>query len=113
MGKSARWVIAVGATRDPEGMELASYSSVGTAGIDESGPDVVAWGASAVDPSVVGTSFAAPRVASLCLVLYTAMLQLQTAISTFERGNPIEGIRLAGIGLVDSPFGAGGPRSVA
>jgi hypothetical protein len=58
---SPRWAVGVGAC-NAEGTAVMPYSSRGTKDYPETWPDLVAPGTSEVDPSQVGTSFAAPRV---------------------------------------------------
>lgn len=93
-------VLSVGATEDEGGTTLADYSSRGIPSDPESGPDVVAWGASALDTRVRGTSFAAPRVSRCALVCAAAMLQLRTAY-LIASGQPVEGVPLVGMGIID------------
>lgn len=102
------WVLAVGATADPEGRELAPYSSRGVPGSPESGPDLVAYGESTYRESTLeprpspGTSFAAPAVTGLALIAAAAALQLRHCWPGAR--DPSEGIRLVGIGFVDKEF---------
>lgn len=94
-------VLAVGATTDESGNELAPYSSTGTPDQSGSGPDLVACGNSAVDPSVQGTSFAAPRVTFMACLITAALLQLRHALQVCA-GRDVEGIRLVGPGMLDA-----------
>jgi Subtilase family len=99
----APWVVAVGATTAEDGDTLARYSSVGYAGLPDTGPDIVAWGSSTVDQRVRGTSFAAPHAALQVLVFAAAF---ETLRHCYERlaGQSVFGIPLMGVGLVDSDF---------
>ena len=106
----APWVLAVGATADSEGSQRADYSSVGTPGAADSGPDLVAWGASRLQETKVGTSFAAPRVAGMSLALHVMTSELRQAMARINDAAQSGGIRLAGVGIIDSPL-TGGPRS--
>lgn len=96
------WVLAVGATEDDAGRRLAPSSSRGVADRPGSGPDLVAYGASALDASMTGTSFAAPRVTFLALLVAAALLQLRRAWPGAAPSN--EGVRLVGAGILDSGF---------
>lgn len=97
------WVFSVGGTADSEGTELAVRSSRGTADDTASGPDVVAYGASMLDESKTGTSFAAPRVARLGLVAAAAVLQLRR-VWLRAIGKSAPGVQLVGCGFVDCGF---------
>jgi len=99
-----QWVVAVGATTAAEGDALAHYSSVGYPALPDSGPDFVAWGSSAVDPTVRGTSFASPRAAQQVLFLAAAVGMLAHSVER-HRGAASSGVHLVGCGLVDSDFG--------
>lgn len=96
------WVIAVGATDTSEGGNLASYSSVGTPDNPESGPMVVAYGQSGIsaDPRDQGTSFAAPRVASILAYMAQYCLTLRHFVQK-DKGGYVEGIPIVGIGYID------------
>ena len=97
----APWVLSVGATSDPEGLHLADYSSRGSPGNPESGPDLVAWGSSALDTKMVGTSFAAPKVSVFAMICTAAILQLRHAVQVVNKED-VEGVRLVGCGFVDN-----------
>lgn len=97
----APWVLSVGATSDPDGLHLADYSSRGSPGNPESGPDLVAWGSSSLDIEMVGTSFAAPRVSVFAMICTAAILQLRHAVQVVHQKD-IQGIRLVGCGFVDN-----------
>ena len=99
----APWVVAVGATSDRAGTELARYSSVGTPGINESGPDVVAWGASRVDEATVGTSFAAPRVAQIVSFFAAAIFMIRHYMDQLA-GEKVGGVPLTGLAVIDSDY---------
>jgi hypothetical protein len=107
------WVVAVGATDSEDGGALLSRSSRGLPDQPGTGPDVVAYGASALNPSVRGTSFAAPRVAC-CAVLATAALLFLRHLAQRTAGGPVEGIRLLGMCCADRfgspPWYVGPPR---
>jgi hypothetical protein len=94
------WVLAVGATGDPAGTTLANYSARGITGIADSGPDVVAYGASVFDPNKLGTSFAAPRVSGGAVLCAAIIEQLRFQIER-QRGAQVHGIPLVGWALVD------------
>lgn len=96
----APWVLAVGATADEAGNQLADYSSVGIPSIPDSGPDVVSFGESELDHKVVGTSFAAPRVARSAAILASAMLTLRHFVQR-SAGQPLEGIPAVGVAYID------------
>jgi hypothetical protein len=93
----APWVLAVGATDDEEGTKIAAYSGRGPAG---EGPELVAWGASALDHAKVGTSFAAPRALREALVLAAWLHTLRHAAAML-RGQPPSGIPLVGAAMID------------
>lgn len=93
------WVLAVGATRDEGGLERLPRSSVGRAEDPASGPDVMAWGASRLNLSKLGTSFAAPRVSSIARLCVAAVLQL---LHLHQRSvGEAEGVRVVGLAVVD------------
>ncbi len=94
------WVLAVGASDDEAGTRLADYSSRGVPGDPTSGPDLVAYGRSAVPNYPEGTSFAAPRVTGLALICAAALLQLRHA-SRAHLGLD-EGIPVVGAGMIDT-----------
>ena len=87
----AEWVLPVGATEDEAGLRIASYSGRGA-----EGPQLVAWGASGLDESVIGTSFAAPRVTREALVLAACLHTLVHAVG-LQRGDEVRGIPLVGL----------------
>jgi hypothetical protein len=96
----APWVIAVGATADPLGRQLADYSSVGEPS-RPSGPHVVAYGVSDVDPHPIGTSFAAPRVSGALAVFASMLLTLRHENERLGKGKNRNGIPVVCVGLVD------------
>jgi catechol 2,3-dioxygenase-like lactoylglutathione lyase family enzyme len=96
----APWVVAVGATADEAGRQLANYSSVGTPNIPDSGPDLVSYGASELDYRTVGTSFAAPRVARCTAVAASALFTLRHFIQK-ARGEALTGIPISGVAYID------------
>jgi hypothetical protein len=93
----APWVLAVGASEDEEGTRLAPYSGRSA---DGSEPQLVAWGASALDKSKLGTSFAAPRVIRETLVLATWLESLRYAVALARQQSP-PGIPLVGEAMID------------
>jgi hypothetical protein len=94
------WVLSVGATEDEDGTRLAGYSSRGHAADPATGPDLVAYGRSAIPPHPEGTSFAAPRVTAYAMVAAAAILQL-VRIDRSRQG-VVAGIPLVGLGFIDS-----------
>ncbi|MEO5678173.1 MAG: S8 family serine peptidase, partial [Acidimicrobiales bacterium] len=98
------WVLAVGASEDRTGAVLADYSSRGIPSQPGTGPDLVAFGRSAVPPHPRGTSFAAPRVAGLARLVAAAICQLGREVRLAEGGAP-EGVPLVGYGMIDT-FGS-------
>lgn len=96
------WVIGVGSMDDEAGTVLSQRSSRGIQDHPSSGPDCVAYGASRLDPGLIGTSFAAPRVAGVAALCIAAILQLQR-IAAAAAGRA-EGIRLVGIAIIDTDF---------
>lgn len=102
------WVVSVGATADPAGERLLASSSRGVRNDPQSGPDVVAYGASALDQSRFGTSFAAPRVTFCAMVIAAVYLHVQQAWNRVI-GMPEQGISLVGYGIIDEGFPAGRP----
>ncbi len=101
------WVLSVGGTADRAGTTLAPKSSRGVAGQPQSGPDVVAYGASGLDETRTGTSYAAPRVTELAMLLAAVVLQVRRIWLTVL-GNQPPGIELVGAGFVDVGFDAFG-----
>jgi hypothetical protein len=99
----APWVLSVGATGDQDGTQLADYSNTGTADQAGSGPDVVAWGASALDNAKTGTSYAAPRVSGVAAVLASVIEQIRHQMQVAS-GEPAEGIPLVGLGWIDKDY---------
>jgi len=97
---AAQCVISVGATDSATGGVLLDSSSRGNPSQPGTGPTVVAYGASALDDSVRGTSFAAPRVAAELLVLAGWCLTLRHLLAS-ARGGVLEAIPLVGHGVVD------------
>lgn len=97
----APWVVAVGATGDEAGNQLAAYSSVGVPGIPASGPDLVSFGQSELDFNVQGTSFAAPRVARSAAVLASAILTLRHFVQRLLE-QTVEGIPAVGVAYIDA-----------
>jgi hypothetical protein len=96
----APWVVAVGATSDPQGRQLANYSSVGSPSVPESGPDLVAYGISEVDDDMPGTSFAAPKVARFAGMLASMVLTLRHEAQR-ATGGPVAGIPRVAVGIID------------
>lgn len=94
------WVLSVGATDDEAGTKLWERSSAGVAGDPTSGPDVVAWAVSRLDPSHRGTSFAAPRVTGLAMLATAAILQLRHHHLRLI-GTGHVGVQLVGSGVID------------
>jgi hypothetical protein len=95
------WVLAVGATDDPAGTLLAPYSSAGIQGVPESGPDLTAYGRSALDVEKMGTSFAAPRVTGHAALMAAVVWQLAHAAQRATLGAEAQGIPVVGWGIVD------------
>jgi hypothetical protein len=98
------YVLAVGATDDAAGRDLADYSGRGLPGDSASGPDLVAHGVSDLDSYTRGTSFAAPHVTFCALLIAAALLQLRRELLVAQ-GQPPFGVPLVGAGIVDR-FGA-------
>lgn len=96
------WVIGVGSMDDEAGTALSQRSSRGIPDHPSSGPDCVAYGASRLDPGLIGTSFAAPRVAGVATLCIAAILQLQR-IAAAAAGRA-EGVRLVGVAIIDTDF---------
>jgi hypothetical protein len=94
------WVVSVGATDSPQGGQLLPTSSVGDADDPSSGPSVVAYGASELNESRRGTSFAAPRVLRALVQLGAWCLTLRHAVA-IELGGVLEGIPVVQFGMVD------------
>jgi hypothetical protein len=95
----APWVIGVGATTGPDGMELANYSMVGRPGV--TGPTVAADGTDELDPEgPPGTSFAGPKVCRQLLYMAAYLLTLRHAAQVLT-GGFVEGVPLVGLGAVD------------
>ncbi|ROR93380.1 subtilase family protein [Salana multivorans] len=90
------WVLSVGATRDEAGTVVADYSSRGGPG-----PDLVAYGASALNEAKVGTSFAAPRVSALARLVVAAFCELGRELMA-ARGEPAVGVPAVGFAIIDS-----------
>lgn len=106
-------VLSVGATTSADGNVLADYSSRGIPEDPASGPDLAAYGASALDPNKVGTSFAAPRVSGCARLVVAAFLQVRRLV-LLARGAPPHGVPLVGLGIIDA-YGSkiwGPPRSL-
>ncbi len=104
----AATVISVGATEDKAGKRLATYSPIGRNDDVRSGPDVVAYGASPFEGEP-GTSFAAPRVATLAAICQAAIAQLQRIWAVCS-GRPNAGVPLVGVGMVDQNLHNSRPR---
>jgi hypothetical protein len=95
------WVLAVGATSDKEGTELAEYSSRGPSDGSTPGPDLVAWGTIYVnDEPLVGTSYAAPRVTGMARLITAAFVQLGRHVR-LAQGAPPHGVPLIGTAGID------------
>lgn len=94
------WVLAVGATEDPDGTRLADYSATGRSNVPGSGPDVVAYGVSSISPHPVGTSFAAPRVTFLARLVSAAICQLRREVRV-QQGERPQGVPLIGCGFLE------------
>jgi hypothetical protein len=95
-------VLSVGATVDEDGTELAPYSARGSALRPELGPDVLAWGRSAVAPHPPGTSFAAARVSAM-VAFARAWLWNVRANVDLALGRPT-GVPLVGVFVIDIGF---------
>jgi hypothetical protein len=93
-------LLAVGATEDVAGNTLAAYSSTGSESEAGSGPDVVAFGGSPMSEGSPGTSFAAPRVASIAIVCQAAIAQAQR-VWAMVNGAADAGVPLVGMGVID------------
>ncbi len=102
----AEGVLAVGATEDAEGTRLAPYSSRGCRELRGTGPDLVAFGTSALDSGVKGTSFAGPRIARCAALATCALLELRRALLQGRGRTP--SAQRVGIGLID----VGAPASI-
>lgn len=95
------WVLSVGASADPEGTELADYSSRG-----DPGPDLIAYGTIQDGGRVLtGTSYAAPRVCAMARLVTAAFAQLGRQVR-LAAGAPPHGVPLVGFAVVDD-FGTG------
>ncbi len=97
----APWVISVGATDSEVGGKLCQWSSVGSPDSPFSGPTVVAYGRSDIQPFPWGTSFAAPRVSRALRLLAAYCLTLRYFVHAEKKLQPIEGIPLVGYGMID------------
>lgn len=82
----APWVISVAATTASDGGTRARYSSVGDKRRRSTHPTVAAYGASALDETMRGTSFAAPRVARQLAFLGSFIETLRSTASVFGGG---------------------------
>ena len=82
------WVMAVGRRQmtRADKCSQASIQDVGVPEVSDSGPDVVAWGRSFIDPTRKGTSFAAPRVSYSALRCAAAILYLAHSARLREAG---------------------------
>ena len=89
------WVLSVGATDDVEGSRIAAYSSRGAPG-----PDLVAFGQSALNPRRLGTSYAAPRVSHLARVVVAALCELGREVMVAQGAQPM-GVPAVGVGIID------------
>jgi hypothetical protein len=96
----APWTISVGATDSPTGGEILPMSSGGEDAVPGSGPDVVAYGASALDPNRLGTSYSAPEVTRALVLLGCFMATVRYCYQR-ARGKCAEGIPVGGLGNVD------------
>jgi hypothetical protein len=101
----SEWVLAVGGTSDRAGTLLAETSSRGVAERPSSGPDVVAYGASELNEALTGTSFAAPRVVRLAMLVSAAILQLRRPWLA-SLGAVVQGTELVGSGFIDVDYEA-------
>jgi hypothetical protein len=102
----APWVIAVGGTEDEAGTRPASYSPVGTRGVPESGPDLLAYGGNSENGvSHEGTSYAAPRVTleimKLCAFLELTGFSMRTIAGHREQAIPPIGYATVDHGFLD------------
>lgn len=100
-------VVSVGATSDAAGTCLDARSARGIP--DGPGPDLVAYAASALNDSVRGTSFAAPRVAREHATLVTfanAALAAAAHVSGHSRGVPITSVGVVDWGESTTPGAA-------
>jgi hypothetical protein len=98
----APWVISVAATDSIDGGPIRDHSASGDPADPSTWPTFAAFGASRLDESVRGTSFAAPRVSHELCVFCSFVLTLQ-ALATTGRGVPrvFAGIIDRRIGLMD------------
>jgi Subtilase family len=96
------WVLAVGATVDPEGTQEADYSARGSRANPDVGPDILAWGASALNTARVGTSFAAARASRFVVLARAWLLQLNANLGRIA-AEPF-GVPLVGVAVVDKDF---------
>lgn len=104
------WVLSVGATEDPAATRVAPYSNRASTRAPDVGPDVLAYGASALDDTVIGTSFATPRVAYMIGLSMTWLHQVLANVTRLRR-QPY-GVPLLGCAIVDtegSPYGDPAP----
>jgi hypothetical protein len=93
------WVLSVGATEDREATKIASYSGRGFGSYPDVGPDILAYGASALDPNKLGTSFAAPRVAYMIALCTAWLFQVQANFLRLTQRH--FGVPLIGVAIVD------------
>lgn len=89
------WVLSVGAVDDANGTIIAPYSSRG-----DPGPDLVAFGRSALNPDMRGTSFAAPRVTFLARLVVAAFCELEREVRIAQGHAPV-GVPAIGYGIID------------
>lgn len=100
-------VLSVGATEDEAGTAVAPYSARGGELRPDLGPDILAWGRSALDPPEFGTSFAAAR-ASAFVAIVRSWLGVVRANVDLAHG-AATGVPLSGVFMIDIEF-LGSPR---
>lgn len=96
----APWVISVGASTAEDGGSIARYSSVGDKNDPSTWPTIVAYGASALDHSRRGTSYAAPRVTRQIAALTALCLTLRASYG-FLRSEETALIRVPRVFFID------------
>lgn len=97
-------IICVGAA-NATGTELAGYSSTGVANNPSRRPCLVANGENFTDGICFGTSFAAPRVATLACLIFDAVMQVHRIANSVINPDSQFGIPLVGWGIIDEAEG--------
>lgn len=94
-------IICVGASTDDGGQLLADYSSTGVVGDSTRRPCVIADGRSKLDSTEKGTSYAAPKVASIACLCFEAVFQVSRVFDHVRIPSKSFGVPLTGWGLID------------